>query len=97
MSEANLGIFEADRDGFVERFLTQDKCWIHHFEPETKRQSMQRKHSKKAKMVPLAGKAMASVFWDTKDIASIDYLRKNKTINGEYYCNLQRQLRKSAK
>ena len=44
MSEANLARFAADPDRFVERFLTQDKCWVHHFEPETKRQSMQWKH-----------------------------------------------------
>ena len=26
MSEANLAMFEADPDGFIERFLTQDEC-----------------------------------------------------------------------
>ena len=41
MSEANLARFETDSDRFVERFLTQDECWVHHFEPGTKRQSMQ--------------------------------------------------------
>ena len=41
MSEANLARFEADPDRFVECFLTQDECWVHHFEPGTKRQSMQ--------------------------------------------------------
>ena len=41
MSQANLAMFEADADGVVERFLTQDKCWVHHFKPDTKRQSMQ--------------------------------------------------------
>ena len=45
MSEANLARFEADSHRFVERFFTQDECWVHHFEPETKRQSMQWKHS----------------------------------------------------
>ena len=50
---------------------------------------------KKAKVVPLAGKVMASVFWDAKDIVFIDYLQKDKTINEEYYANLLRQLRKA--
>ena len=45
VSEANLARFKADPDRFVELFLTQDECWFHHFEPETKRQSMQWKHS----------------------------------------------------
>ena len=38
MSEANLARVEADPDHFVERFLSQEECWVHHFEPETKRQ-----------------------------------------------------------
>ena len=33
MLKANLARFEADPDRFVERFLTQDECWVHHFEP----------------------------------------------------------------
>ena len=102
MSEANLARFEADPDRFDERFLTQDKSWVHHFEPETKRQSMQCKHStspapKKAKVVSSAGKVMASVFWDAKGIVFIDYLQKDKTINGEYYAKLLRELRQAIK
>ena len=66
MSETNLAMFEAHPQGFVERFLIQDEYWVHHFEPETIRQSMQWKHStsapKKDKVVPSAGKVMASIF-----------------------------------
>ena len=91
--------FEADPYRFVERFLTQDEC---HFEPETKRQSMQWKHSispapKKAKVVSSAGKVIASIFWDAKGIEFIDYLQKGKTINGEYYAKLLRELRQAIK
>ena len=71
MSQANLSLFETNSDSFLERFLTQDECLVHHFEAETKRQSMQWKHSsspppKMAKVVSSAGKVMASVFWDAK-------------------------------
>ena len=48
-------------------------------------------------MMPSAGRAIAFIFWDAKDIASIDYFQKGKTINGEYYVNLLRQLRKEIK
>ena len=41
MTKAHLAMFKADPDGFVERFLTQNECWVDHFEPETKRQFMQ--------------------------------------------------------
>ncbi|XP_030588657.1 histone-lysine N-methyltransferase SETMAR-like [Archocentrus centrarchus] len=95
-SQANLALFEANPDDFLERFLTQDECWVHHFEPET----MQWNHlssppPKKAKVVSLAGKVMVSVFWDAKGIVFIDYLQNGHTINGEYYANLLRQLRKA--
>ncbi|XP_029636973.1 uncharacterized protein LOC115212274 [Octopus sinensis] len=34
-SQENLTLFEAEPSGFLEHFLTQDECWLHHFEPET--------------------------------------------------------------
>ena len=100
MSEVNLARIEADQDHFVKRFLTQDKRWVHHFEPETKRQSMQWKHSispapKKAKVASSAEKVMASIFWDVKGTVFIDYLQKSKTINGEYYAKLLRGLQQA--
>jgi len=35
---------------------------------------------------------MASVFWDAEGILFIDYLKKGKTITGEYYSNLLTRL-----
>ena len=63
---------------------------------------MQWKHSgstppKEAKVISSAGKLMASVFWDAKGIVFIDYLQKGRTINGEYFVNLLKQLRKAMK
>uniref|UniRef100_A0A3Q0SYF5 Tc1-like transposase DDE domain-containing protein n=1 Tax=Amphilophus citrinellus TaxID=61819 RepID=A0A3Q0SYF5_AMPCI len=88
--QVNLALFEANPTGFIEHFLTQDECWVHHFEPETKRQSMQWKHPsspppKKAKVVSSAWKVMVSVFWNAKGIV------------GEYYAILLRQLQKVIK
>ena len=72
--------------------------WIHHYTPERKKQSKQwieagGSAAKKAKRVPSAGKVMATVFWDYKNVSLIDYLQKEKTINSEYYCSLLDQLR----
>ncbi|XP_076044679.1 histone-lysine N-methyltransferase SETMAR-like [Oratosquilla oratoria] len=95
--QANLAHFETDPVSFRERFLTQDECWVHHFEPETKRQSMQWRHTsslvpKKARVVSSAGRVMSSVFWDAKGIVFIDYLQKGQTSNGEYCANLLIQM-----
>ena len=42
MSQSNLANFKSR--SFYKYFITKDKCWVHHFEAETKQQSMQRKH-----------------------------------------------------
>ena len=81
MSQANLALFEADLVSFLERFLTQDECWVHHFEPETKRQSMQWKRPsspapKKAKVVSSAGKVMFSGM--QRALCSLITFRKDK-------------------
>ena len=51
---------------FLNRIVMQDDSWVHHFDPETKRQSMVWKHassptSKKFKVTPSTGKVMAAV------------------------------------
>ena len=43
---------------------------------------------KKAKTVLLAGKVMATIFWDSHRIILIDYLQKRKNITEEYYASL---------
>lgn len=98
VSRENLAIFNADPEQFLQRFITMDETWVHHFEPETKEQSKQWKHQgspapKKAKAVISAGKVMASVFWDSEGILMVDYLKKGHTITGTYYASLLDNLR----
>jgi hypothetical protein len=66
---------------------------IHHYTPESKQQSKQLKEAgcsapKEKRLVPSAGKVVASVFWNAEGILFIDYLEKGETITREYYCNL---------
>ena len=42
----------------------------------------------KAKTVSSAAKVMATIFWDSHGIISMDYLQKGKTITGVYYASL---------
>jgi histone-lysine N-methyltransferase SETMAR len=76
-----------------------DETLIHHCTTESKQQSKQWTEAgcsapKKARLVPSAGKFMASLFWDAEGILFIDYLEKGKTITGEYYSNLLTRLDK---
>ena len=78
---------------FVQRFVTLDKTWVHHYMPEITQKSKQWMEArgsapKKAKLIASARKVMASVFWDAKGILLIDYLGNGRTITREYYSNL---------
>jgi hypothetical protein len=52
-------------DEFLSRIVTGDETWLHHFEPETKIQSMEWHHAnspkKKFKAAPSTGKIMAKI------------------------------------
>ena len=39
-----LSHYEDDPSDFIERVVTQDETWAHHFDPESKMQSKQWKH-----------------------------------------------------
>jgi hypothetical protein len=63
--------------------VTGDDTWIHHFESETKRQSMEWHHTtfprkKKFKAFLSASKIMATVFWDCEGVILIEVLHRGQ-------------------
>ena len=102
VSKGNLELFEAEEDNFLAQFITMDETWVHRYQPETKEQSKQWKHTssltpKKAKVVPSAGKVMASVFWDSQGVILIEYLQKGHTVTGQHYSAQLKRLREVIK
>lgn len=98
ISRDNLALFVRDPENFMDRFITMDETWVHHYQPESKEQSKQWKHPgsptpRKAKVTRSAGKVMASIFWDSKGVLLLDFLETGRTITGEYYAHLLQQLR----
>ena len=92
-SEQCLGTLKRNSKKFLRHYMTVDETWIHYYTPETKNQSKMwtgpgESALKKAKMVPSAGKVMATIFWDLHGIILMDYLQKRKTITEEYYASL---------
>ena len=61
--------------------LTQDKQWVHHFDAESKMQAPWLTPPKKYKRASSAGAVMASVFWDSQGVITIDYLQQGRTIH----------------
>jgi hypothetical protein len=62
-----LDCYGAESDHFLERTVTGDETWTHHYEPESKHQSMDWKHrhsstEKKFKTHSTARKLMLTVF-----------------------------------
>ena len=93
-----LSRYEDDPGDFIDRVVTQDETWVHHFDPESKMQSMQWKHPvspppKKFKRVSSAGKVIAPIICNSQGVIVIDYLEQGRSINGAYYAAEMRRLR----
>jgi hypothetical protein len=71
---------------------------LHHYDPETKQQSMEWHHNrlrspKKFLQQESAVKVLASIFWDQDGILLNNYFPKDQTTNPEYYSSLLVQLK----
>ena len=101
ISGAMITRYNANPD-FHFRLVTCDETWLHHYDPESKQESMEWKHvtsprTKKFKSTRSPRKVMATIFWDSKGVIHVDYLPHGTTMNGEYYANLLKQVRQSIK
>ena len=72
------------------RFVTMDETCIHHHTPESREGLNEwlipvESAPKRPKTQHLAGKVMASVFWDAHGVIFIDDFEKGRTITGAYY------------
>jgi len=70
--------------------VTGDESWIHHFDPEEKRLSMQYRHTssprpKKFKTVLSAGKILLTVFWDSQKVYMTEFLEAGNIVNSARY------------
>ena len=96
-SQELLEVYNANPEDFHTRLVTGDETWLHHWDPDTKKESMQWKFPsspppKKFRIQPSAKKVIATVFWGAKGIILIDYKPAGTSITGEYYANAIKQL-----
>lgn len=94
--------YETEGETFLNSVVTGDETWVYHHTPESKRQSMQWRHThspsaKKCKTQQSAQKIMASVFWDRKGLLLIEFLERGETINAARYCETMKKLRRAIK
>lgn len=92
--------YNEDGDDFLSRIVTGDETWVSYDTPETKRQSMEWRHTSsptkvKPKQILTPRKLMCTVFWDRKGILLIDFLPRGQTINAHVYCETIKKLRRA--
>lgn len=88
----------------LNRIVTGDESWVHHFVPSSKQDSMVWKKAeepapKKFKTVASAGKVMVTVFWDHLGPIHVEFMEKGstRTITSNTYCETLKRLRKAIK
>ena len=95
-SASLLTLFSENPDNFISRFVTVDNTWLHHFDHESKAQSMAWKHVTSLYLSESFAwshqtancKVMATIYWDSEGILLIDYQEHGKTITRTYYTDL---------
>jgi hypothetical protein len=78
---------------FLERIVTADETWVHHYEPESKAQSMAWKRptlpvAKKFTSQSSVSKIMLTIFWDMESAILVHFTPKGETINSQNYCDV---------
>ena len=79
--------------------VTCDESWIYCYDPETKRQSSQRKHAssprpKKARQNKSTHKLTMIPFFDSTGMIYMHWVPTGQTVNKEYYVEFLREFRK---
>lgn len=92
--------YDKDGDDFLSKIVTGDETWVAYETPESKRQSMEWRHTSspvktKAKQILTPRKIMCTVFWDRHGILLVDFLSRGETINANGYCETLRKLRRA--
>ena len=102
MSHQLLDRHDENPEEFCYRLVTGDETWLHHWDPESKMESMQWKHKNSPTLTKFrtqrtAGKVMATIFWDVEGVLLIDYKPSDTSITGAYYANVLQSLRQAIK
>jgi hypothetical protein len=94
--------YQTDGEGFLEKIVTWDETWCHHFDLATKRMSQEWKHPgsprpKKARPSAMAGKVMLTVFVDIHGPLLLEWMLVGATINAQHYCDTLQNLQRAIK
>jgi len=91
--QEHLDHHACEGDAFLHRIVTGDESWVYHYEPESKRQSMQWKHlwspaNKKFKTQASAREVMLTIFWDVNGPILVHFQEKGQTVISARYSDM---------
>jgi hypothetical protein len=74
----------------LNRIVTGDESWVHHYQPKSKHASVEWKHpsspsARKFKVMPSAGKVMLTVFLDSRVILLAHFQKHGENMNSSSY------------
>lgn len=89
-SSVFLQRYAAEGDAFLDRIVTTDETWLHHYDPETKAQSSVWKTPrtpppKKARVQKSCGKEMFIFFMDRHGMILQHRIQEGRTVTADYY------------
>jgi histone-lysine N-methyltransferase SETMAR len=90
---AFLTRYHAEGEQFLSCSVTGDETWVHYYEQESRRQSMEWLHTsspakKKFKSAPSAGELMVTLFWDMNGLVREHYQEKGESVNSVRYSTM---------
>ena len=71
ISRELLERFEKEDEDFLKKINTGDETWVHHYEPETKRQSMEYRHKESLQPKKIQDKTPIFLRTDVKNYCSV--------------------------
>ncbi|XP_035221949.1 histone-lysine N-methyltransferase SETMAR-like [Stegodyphus dumicola] len=83
-----LQCYQKEGNEFLDKIVTGDESWIHHFSPETKRSSLKWKHStsQTQKKCRKFRERDAEAVFDREVLLHTEFMPKGATINSSSYC-----------
>jgi hypothetical protein len=79
----------------LNKVVAGEKSWVHHYQPQSKRASMQWKHPSslsnkniKVTSTPSSAKVMLTGFWDSQGVLQAHFQKSCEDVNSATYCEV---------
>jgi hypothetical protein len=93
LSLQHLLLHADEREDMLNRIVTEDESWLHHYQPEPRRALVQWKHpssasTRKLKVTPSTGKVMLILLWDSQGELLAHFQKRGENVNSAWYCEV---------